>query len=220
MDIIKTDAQKPTHDTISAIIAVLQKGGMVVLPTETVYTFAVDATNEEAIKKVYEIKGRDNSKPLHVVVNSLQMAKQYAEVTDVAEVLAKGFLPGPLTLVLAKKTEKLPSNLNAGLPTLGIRIPALPLCIETAKQFGKPFTTTSANLAGGPNPYSIQEVLSQIPSEKQNMIDLIIDAGVLPHLLPSTLVDLTTTPYKILRSGPILKEDIEAIVKTKLSQNI
>lgn len=205
MDRLKLDPQNPLPEEVTRVVSVLNSGGVVVLPTETVYTLAADATNENAVKKVFEIKGRDYKKPIHVVVSSLEQAEKYVEIDKNARLLAQKFLPGPLTLVLPKKPVKTPELLTSGLPTLGIRIPDLPLNVIVAKKLGRPYTTTSANISGGPNPYSIEEVLSQIPEKR---IDLLVDIGPLPHLLPSTLLDTTQSPPKILRQGPIPEEQI------------
>lgn len=212
MEILRISDNKPSKDQVNLIVSFLSQGKIVVLPTETVYTFATDASNIKSIRRVYELKGRDFSKPLHVVVSSLTLAQKYALVTPNARVLAKHFLPGPLTLVLRKRKSSLPEILTSNLPTLGIRIPNLTLNLVIAKKFNGPYTTTSANISGGSNPYSIEEVLNQLDENKKRLIDLIVDVGVLPHLKPSTLIDLTSTPAQILREGPILKVDLEKII--------
>lgn len=212
MESLKVNKTKPTKQEIQKVVSVLEAGGVVVFPTETVYSLAVDATNEAAIKTVYELKGRGFKKPLHVVVANLEMAEKYVVVNALARKLAAKFLPGPLTLVLPKKPLVLPEILTAGFPTLGIRIPNLNLALIVAKTFKKPYTTTSANLSGGPNPYSVNEVTSQFAKDKQALIDLVVDIGELPHLLPSTLVDLISDQPKILREGPVSKEEIEEVL--------
>lgn len=217
MELIKINSQNPQQEILDKIVSNLNAGKIVVLPTETVYTFAVDATNEKAIEKVYELKGREFTKPLHVVVINIKDAENYVQISYTAKILAQHFLPGPLTLVLQKKRGVLPSVLTAGLPTLGIRIPNLPINLLIAQKFGKPYTTTSANISGGTNPYSIEEILNQLPNEKQKEISLVVDVGKLPNLPPSTLLDLTQSLPKILREGPISKEQIEQVLNISLS---
>ncbi len=209
MQTLKTDPNNYNEDDIAKISNALKLGQVVLFPTETVYTFAVDATREDCVKKVYELKGRDFSKPLHVVVDSLKTAEKYVDINPEAIKLSEKFLPGPLTLVLPKKPGVLPDMLTSNLPTLGIRMPNLKICLDLAKKFGKPYTTTSANISGGANTYSINDVLNQFDSEKLKMIDLVIDIGPLSNLLPSTLIDLTITPPQILREGPVTRSDIE-----------
>lgn len=209
MQTIKIDPKNYKSEDVLRISRALEAGQVVLLPTETVYTFATDATREDCVKKVYELKGRDFSKPLHVVVDSLLSAEKYVEVNNAARKLAEKFLPGPLTLVLPKKENVLPEMLTSGLPTLGIRIPNLNLCLDVAKEFKKPYTTTSANISGGSNTYTVEDVLKQFDEQKLKMIDLVVDVGPLPKLLPSTLLDLTTNPPQILREGPVTKQEIK-----------
>lgn len=212
MDIIKTDPDNPDPQVIQTIVDHLRAGKVVLLPTETVYTLAVDATNEDAIRKVYEIKGRDFSKPLHVVVGNLEMAERYVDANDTARKLAKAFLPGPLTLVLPKKADLLPLMLTSSLPTLGIRIPDLPLSLKVSEVFGLPFTTTSANPSGGVNPYSVQDVLDSLSQKSIDMIDLAINVGDLPNVLPSTIVDISFDKLDVLRIGPISIDQLTNVV--------
>ncbi len=212
MRTIKINSKNYSPDDIKEIATALKSGQVVLFPTETVYTFAVDATREECVRKVYEIKGRDFSKPLHVVVDSLINAKNYVEINENAEKLANKFLPGPLTLVLPKKIGVLPDMLTSGLSTLGIRIPNLDICIDVAKEFKKPYTTTSANISGGTNTYSVDDVLKQFDEKKLSIIDLVVDIGPLTNLLPSTLIDLTVNPPQILRVGPITQEQIKKVI--------
>lgn len=219
MEILKVDPNKPKQADLNKIVATLSKGKIVILPTETVYTFAVDATNKKAIKNVYKIKGRNYDKPLHVVVHSLLAASNYAQITSQATMLAATFLPGPLTLVLKKKKSSLPDLLTSDLPTVGVRIPNLILNNIVSKKFGKPYTTTSANISGGPNPYSIKEVLGQLDEDKRLMISLVVDVGSLPKREPSTLIDLTSKPYKVLRKGPITKLQMEKVLNEKITSS-
>ncbi len=122
--------------------------------------------------------------------------------------MAKKFLPGPLTLILLKKIET-EKELTGELKTLGIRIPDQPLVLGVVKSLRKPITATSANPSGGKTPYSIEDILAQYSKKEQNLIDIIVDVGKLPITLPSTLINLTSKPYKILREGPIKKTEIE-----------
>lgn len=214
MQILKVDPLNPLNEHLTQVVDILSKGGIVILPTETVYTIAVDATSKDAVEKVYRLKGRGFNKPLHVVLPSLEMARIYVEVTPEAYQLADRFLPGPLTLILPQKGGVLPGILTSGIPTLGIRIPGLPLCLEIAKMFGKPYTTTSANLSGSNNPYSIKQVLKSFEKHIRD-IGLVVDIGELPRNSPSTLLDLTSKPPKILRQGPITQKQIEEVLFSK-----
>lgn len=211
MEILKIQPTNPTKSNVSKIVSALDKGKIVVLPTDTVYTFAVDATNSEAIDSVYKIKGRNYNKPFHVIVSSLEMAKKYVEINDCAKALSRQFLPGPLTLILKKRKKSLPDILTSKLPTLGIRMPNLKLSQAISEAFKKPFTTTSANISGGRNPYSVEQVLSQLSSEQKNMIGLIVDIGKLPKVSPSTIVDVSEGVPKIPREGPVTNKEIKKV---------
>lgn len=215
MQRIQIDLHNPSLEIVTQAALVMKLGGLIVCPTETVYILAVDATNENAIEKVYEIKGRDFSKPLHVVVEDVKMATDYVNFNNVAHRLAEAFLPGPLTLVLEKK-DGMPPLLTAGLPTLGIRITPLLLNRILARELGKPYTATSANKSGGGNPYTIEDVLAQLTQKDVRLVDLILDVGELPHLLPSTIIDCLTLPPKILREGPVTREEIEEALGIKV----
>jgi L-threonylcarbamoyladenylate synthase len=208
MQIVKINPNKPGLKTLKRAVKVLKKGGVVVCPTDTVYLMAADATNPNAIKSIFAIKGRKTNKPVHVVVNDVKMGKEYVEFNDVAQKLARKFLPGPLTLVLRKRIA-LPNILTSGGRKLGIRIPSLKLNVLLAEKLGKPYTATSANKSGGADPYDVNSVLSQLSAEEIGLIDLILDGGQLDSRKPSTLVDCTVKPPKIIRPGPITKEIIE-----------
>lgn len=190
---------------IDQAVKILKRGGLVILPTDTSYGLAADATNPEAIKKVFQIKGRDFNKPVSVIVSDLKMAQKYALVTPLAKKLFKAFLPGPLTLVLKQKVSS---------TTIGIRVPNLKLNLEIAKKLGRPYTATSANQSGQPDCYSVSEIKKQLGS-KIKLVDLIIDKGTLPKIPPSTILDCTLVPPKILREGPIDSSLISAKIFSK-----
>lgn len=208
MEIIKIDLDNPDQKVIKKAAGILRRGGIVVYPTDTAYGLGVNALEEKAVKKVYEIKGRNFSKPTHVIVRDWKMIEELCFVNDAAKKLYEYFFPGPLTIILLKK-KIVPDILTAGLPTLGIRIPNNQVTNLLSNQLTIPYTTPSANQEGGKTPYSIDEVKKELDIQK---IDLVLDAGQLPSTPPSTIVDLTTTPIKIIREGPISKEKIYTAV--------
>jgi L-threonylcarbamoyladenylate synthase len=154
-------------------------------------------------------------KPIHAVVADMVMAERYAEVNDVARALAQKFFPGPLTLILKKK-EGVETGVPAqtgiarGIPTFGIRIPGDTFCLALAREFGHPFTTTSANVSGLKPARSIDTIIEQL-GERAQMIDLAIDAGELPERKPSTVVDVYGGHALILREGAISSQNIDEI---------
>jgi len=189
---------------------VLRSGGVILYPTDTLYGLGADALSDEAVAKLYAIKGRDEKKPVHAIVADMEMVGRYAEINEPARRLAEKFLPGPLTLIL-KKCAGIDTGIAKGMDTFGIRIPASELCLEIARTFGKPYTTTSANLAGQKTGCSVESILAQL-GERASLIDLVIDAGELPERMPSTVVDVSSEEMKILRKGVISSSEIYGVV--------
>lgn len=209
MKAIKIDIKNPDQKVIKKAAEILRGGGIVVYPTDTAYGLGANALDEESVRKVYEIKGRDFSKPTHVVVRDWEMIKHLCFVSDTAKKLYNKFLPGPLTMVLPKK-KSVPDILTANLPTLGVRIPNNQITKKLSSELPFPYTTPSANKSGGNVPYSIEDVKAELEISK---IDLILDVGKLPPTPPSTIVDLTATPVKVIREGPISKDQIDKVLE-------
>src|SRR3990167_5805359 len=193
-------------------ITVLQKGGIVIYPTETCYGVGVDATNPDAVKKLLAYKDRPEGKAISIAVTDEAMAREYVDVNETAENLYKNFLPGPITVIsniksanqqISKSTNKIATGIAAEDGSLGIRIPDYPFILELIKAFGKPITATSANISGRKTPYSIEDIFNNIPEKKKGLIDLIIDAGELPNNPPSTVVDTRLNDEKVVRAGSI-----------------
>jgi L-threonylcarbamoyladenylate synthase len=189
-------------------VDVLRNGEILLFPTDTLYGLGVDALNPEALKKLRALKGREEGKPISIIVSDLAMAEEYAEVTPLARKLAEAFLPGKLTLVLTAK-ENLSKELTAGTGTIGIRIPNHILCLNLARELGRPYTATSANVSDMPAQSSVPAILDQFGA-KSSLISRIIDAGELLESLPSTVVDARGTEPFIVREGAISKKDILA----------
>ena len=208
MQIIKINSNNPDLYAINKAANILKHDGLIIYPTDTAYGLGANALDEEAVRKVYEIKGRDFSKPTHVVVCDWKMIEELAETTDLAKKLYDNFLPGPLTIILRKK-KIVPDILTAGLKTIGIRIPNNQITKFLSDQLPFPYTTPSANKSGGITPYSIEDVKKELDIEK---IDLILDAGKLDPTPPSTIVDLSTDGLKILRTGPVPEKQINEVL--------
>lgn len=196
---------------VSACVAraaqVLRAGGVVLYPTDTLYGLGADALSDAAVDKVIAIKGRDDKKPIHCVVSDVQMAMRYGVFDDKATALAEAFLPGPLTLIVRKR-DGLSDGIARAIETIGIRVPDSGFCIEMARDFGSPITTTSANKSGAPSGRRVEDILAQL-GENAQYIDLVIDAGELPESLPSTVVDVSGEEPIILREGAISAADIK-----------
>jgi L-threonylcarbamoyladenylate synthase len=212
MIVVKTPLNQPDIKIINQAAIVLKNGGLIVYPTDTAYGLGGNALNENVIKKVYEIKGRGHNKPTHVIVRDWKMIKEISEPNAQARLLFDNFLPGPLTIILNKK-NLVPDILTSGLKTLGMRIPDCKVTKLISIQASLPYTTPSANKSGGKTPYSIKEVATELDMEK---VDLVIDCGTLPKTKPSTIIDLSRKPLKILRDGPISKNKLTEILNVNI----
>ncbi len=197
MQIIKSD-----KGAVKVAIKVLKTGGLVVYPTETLYGIGADATNREAVKKLTEYKDRPFGKPYSIAVTDLKMAEEYVKLNSTARNLYREFLPGPLTIISSGK-HKVAKGVESEDGTLGIRIPDYKLATNIVKEYGKPITATSANASYKKRPYKISDILENISGKQKGLIDLIIDAGELPHNEPSTVIDTTLDNTVTLRQGKI-----------------
>jgi len=183
-------------------LTVLSSGGIVIYPTETCYGVGVDATNSEAVSKILKYKKRPEGKAISIACSTSSMASDYVEINKTAENLYKQFTPGPVTII-SKSKNKTDKRLESEKGTLGIRIPDYKFMLLLVTKFGKPITSTSANSSGKKTPYSIDDIFNNISEKQKNLIDLVIDAGELPHSSPSTVLDTTTEELRVYRSGDI-----------------
>ena len=202
---------KNSDRAVDAAVRALKSGGLVIYPTETLYGIGVDATNPKAIKKLTKYKNRPFGKPYSIVVTDQKMAEEYVELNSVAKNVYREFLPGPLT-VISKGKHKLAKGVESENGTLGIRIPDYKLVIETVRKLGKPITATSANASYKKRPYAIADILNNISNKQKMLIDLIIDAGDLPHNEPSTVIDTTLDDLVTLRQGEIILADKNGVL--------
>ena len=205
------DAANPDEKILEHAVSLLKRGEVVVCPTDTGYAFSANALDTRAITRVFHLKGRAYSNPIHIAVTSMAEAQKYAHVTEAAKYLAVHYLPGALTMVL-KKRETIPSLLVAGLDTVGIRIPDSRVILRLVEMAGCPLTTTSANISGKPGTYSIQEVPAQL-GENIQQVAMILDQGPLKQRELSTIVDMTASPPELIRQGRISWLDIHGVLK-------
>lgn len=192
----------PEHDIISQLVKILQAGGLIIYPTETVYGIGADAASPEAIKKLSEYKSRPFGKPYSVAVADQNMAGKYVELNSTAKNLYRQFLPGPLT-VISKGRHLVAPGIESETGSLGIRLSSYPLVAKIVKSLGRPITATSANEAYKKKPYQISDILDGLSEKKKSLIALIIDAGRLPKREPSTVIDTTMDDPVALRIGKI-----------------
>lgn len=188
---------------IARAIDVLKNGGVVVIPTDTLYGLAADVFNERALQRVFSIKGRPARMALPVLVSSLEQAMSVSrDVSEVGKTLARLFWPGPLTLVFQRATG-LSSLVTGGGETVAVRVPDHPVPLHLTTNFG-PITGTSANLSGGPDLLTPDEIEAQLASN----VDYIVRCGPAPTGISSTVVDVTGNTPKLLREGALPFEEI------------
>ena len=199
--IVKIDPTNPDARILERAARLISRSEVLVCPTDTGYAFSADALDPRAVAKVFHLKGRVFSNPIHVAVSSIAEAEKYAHLTEAARYLAGRYLPGALTLVLKKK-ESIPAMLVAGLDTVGLRIPDNKIILKLAEITGRPLTATSANISGRPGAYSIEEVVAQL-SDNLASVALVLDQGPLKTRELSTIVDLSVSPPQLIRQGRI-----------------
>ena len=204
-EILKVSTDRSEEDVISSAAAIVSRGGVIAYPTETIYGLGADATNEQAIRRIFEIKGRDFANPISVIIGNPQdIYPLVREVTDTAQKLMDIFWPGPLTIVFKSADGVLPS-ITANTSKIGIRLTSHEVARQIAAKTGKPLTATSANLSGAPECANASEVAAQLGDK----IDAIIDLGNTAGTIGSTIIDATRAPLAILREGAISRKTIE-----------
>jgi L-threonylcarbamoyladenylate synthase len=193
-----------SFNSLKEALLVLQNGGLVAFPTDTVYGLAADLRSYAAIDRIYQAKGRDMAKAIPVLISNKDHLDQVAaSVPESARRLADKFWPGGLTLIIPR-LDNLPENLSSG-PNVAVRMPDYEPVLTVLQHCG-PLAVTSANLSGQSNPLSAEDVLSQLDTR----IDLILDGGKVIGGIPSTIVDCSVEPPVITRHGAISDEDIFA----------
>jgi len=192
-------------DGVSTIVEALATGEPVALPTETVYGLAADALSPNACAKIFEAKNRPLSDPLIVHIPSIDWLPRLTSPTPTALQLAEKYWPGPLTMVLPRQPI-VPDIVTAGQETVAIRMSAHPLFQEVATAFGKPLAAPSANRFGRISPTSAAHVLAEL----NGRIPFILDGGPCAHGIESTIVHVSEEGLRILREGPITREDLRA----------
>jgi L-threonylcarbamoyladenylate synthase len=192
-----------SDESIGEAARLILAGAPVAVPTETVYGLAADATNAEAVARIYEAKGRPSFNPLIVHVPDLAAAEHIGEFDSDARALARAHWPGPLTIVVPLRASAgIASIVTAGLPTVGLRVPAHRAMQALLRAVDRPLAAPSANASGGISPTRAEHVLRSL----QNRIPLIIDAGATERGLESTIVGATGGTLRLLRPGPIQVE--------------
>lgn len=192
-------------DDLTSAAELIKAGKLVAVPTETVYGLAGNGLDPEAVEKIYEVKGRPSVKPLSLMVPGPEAMEVYCDdVPQTARTLAEKFWPGPLTIIMRAK-KHIPSIVLAGGDTVGLRCPEHPLTLELLRLAQVPFAAPSANPSGAESPKTAEKVYEYF----NGRIEGIIDGGPSGLGFESTIIDMSRTPYKILRQGALPAEDIE-----------
>jgi L-threonylcarbamoyladenylate synthase len=206
--IVRIDPAHPQPEFLAQAAELIHRGGVVAFPTETYYALGVDALNPQAIERIYKAKGRDRSKPILILVESSGRIESLVKpVSPTVERLMEIFWPGPLT-ILFQADGRIPIELTAGTGKIGIRVPSHPVARALLLAAQAPVTGTSANRADGPSPQTADEVYGSIGRE----LDLILDGGPTPGGKPSTVLDCTASPFRIVREGIVSREALETAI--------
>ena len=200
--------QKEIEDKISAAAKILRQGGLVAIPTETVYGLGANGLDPIAVKRIFEAKGRPQDNPLILHVTGPQWLPRYClEIPPIAYELARKFWPGPLTMIL-KRSAIVPDETTAGLDTVAIRCPNHPVTLSIIREAGIPIAAPSANTSGRPSCTTAQDVLEDMNGK----IEGIVDGGACTVGVESTILDLTCEPPRLLRPGGLPLEDLERLI--------
>ncbi len=201
--------QKEIEDKISAAAKILREGGLVGIPTETVYGLAANGLDETAVKRIFEAKGRPQDNPLILTIPGQQWLPRYCkDIPPLAYVLARKFWPGPLTMILKCRTDVVPSIITAGLDTVAMRCPNHPVTLAIIREAGIPVAAPSANTSGRPSCTTAQDVLEDMDGK----IEGVVDGGPCTVGVESTILDLTCDPPRLLRPGGLPLEALEQLI--------
>ena len=201
------------HGAADEAAEIIKTGGLVAVPTETVYGLAGNGLDEEAVKQIYEVKGRPQVKPLSLMVPGAEAMDRYCEdVPQGARLLAERFWPGPLTIVLKAK-DFIPSIVLAGGDTVGLRCPDHPMTLELLKKAGVPFAAPSANPSGEESPKTAQKGWDYFAGR----IEGIINGGECGIGRESTIISMAQKPYRILRQGALAEKEIASALTEGLT---
>ncbi len=188
---------------------IIKNGGIVIFPTETVYGIGTNGFNEDGIRRIYELKKRDFSKPISLLVSNMEMVKMVAkDVSDLEYALMEKFWPGPFTIILKKKKD-VPDILTANGDTVGVRMPSGEIAKKLIEYAGVPIATPSANISGKPSGTNVNDIIKDFDGK----VDCIIDSGESKLGIASTIVKVVDNIPHILREGSITKKEIEDVVK-------
>jgi len=204
MPVITIDPGNPDAALLRKAAAIIMQGGIAIYPTETVYGIGVRYDDEQALARLFDLKGRDSHKPVLLLLPCAEDLQRISRnVPPEALLLAQRFWPGPLTLIVPAAPD-LSRFVTGGGPGIGCRVSNSAVACGLALACGLPVTSTSANLSGGPNPSSVAD----IPPDVIARADIVLDAGPTSGILTSTVYDVSQHPFRLVRPGVIAEDDI------------
>jgi L-threonylcarbamoyladenylate synthase len=198
-EIVRLDPKNATVKALHRVVRILRSGGVIVFPTDTFYGLGGDGFSPAAIRRIFNLKSRDASRPLLVLVSDLEMVRRLArDIPPVFWKIAEEFWPGPLTIAL-RASAAVPGELLGGGESLAVRLPAVPWLRELVREAGIPVIATSANISGE------GEISAAARAQRifDGRVELIVDGGMTPGGAPSTVLDLTAEPPRIVREGAV-----------------
>jgi len=192
---LSINLDNPQPRLIKQVVECLKKGGVIVYPTDTTYGIGCDIFNRKAVKRIFQIKHRDQRKPFSFICNNLAEISSYAQVSNFAFKVMKRHLPGPYTFIL-QATKIVPGSLSTKQKTVGVRIPENAICEAIVQELGHPLVTTSANTAGEATPQDPRD----IDDKMGNLVDFVIDGGISMDEA-STVISLLDDQIEVIRQG-------------------
>jgi L-threonylcarbamoyladenylate synthase len=208
------------------VIDVLKNDGLIIYPTETCYGVGCNPLSQKAVDKLFQYKARREGKAVSIAVPSIELAKKFVQLNETAQSFYERFLPGPFTIISSElrvpNYERLANGIASENGSVGVRIPDYKWVLELLQKYQNPITATSANQSYQKTPYKIQDILDNASKKSLELIDLVIDAGALPHNPPSTVIDTTLSEVQILRKGAFLPEGtkINEVISNSESETI
>ncbi|MFQ5655920.1 MAG: L-threonylcarbamoyladenylate synthase [Candidatus Methylomirabilales bacterium] len=206
--ILSVDPYDPDPESVGEIVAVLKAEGTVALPTDTVYGLSADIFSRVAVERLLTLKGRPSGKPIPIFISSIEaLGGVVRQISGPAQRLAEEFWPGPLTLIF-HASPHVPDGITAGTGTVGVRVPKLPLIGAILTSLDSSISGTSANRSGGGNPVTVRDVVSELGHD----CDLIVDGGEASGGVPSTVLDCTQFPFRLVREGAVGRGVLAAVL--------
>jgi tRNA threonylcarbamoyl adenosine modification protein (Sua5/YciO/YrdC/YwlC family) len=209
-EIIRINPNQPEHKLVTYVAERIRAGQVAGMPTDTFYGLAADPLNLRAVDTIYDVKSRSRHKPLSLLIESVDQAEELARPqTEIFYLLARKFWPGPLTMIV-KASRNLPLKVTANTGNVALRVPAAEIPLAVIRAAGVPITATSANISGEKECTTAKGVQEQLG----NRIPIIVDGGVSPRSVASTIVDLTDPNgcWSVQREGAITRQELEQIL--------